>query len=194
MNMFPGCKCVRGDCRTNSCPCFVAHRECDPDICRCGAEASSYPPPNHMIRALPKSDRLKLLKDGKMRFCNCEANECERVAHNCAPGDDTCRSTKHFVPCQNVNLAMCKHARIGVARSTVHGWGAFVLDDVKKGHLIYEYCGEMISQDEADRRGKICSFKKKIISIFFLIFFTFFKFFSFKKKIISNFFLIFFTF
>ena len=50
-----------------------------------------------------------------------------------------------------------------LGRSQVHGWGAFALKPVKKGDLVGEYRGELVSQDEADRRGKIydklsCSF------------------------------------
>jgi histone-lysine N-methyltransferase EZH2 len=44
-----------------------------------------------------------------------------------------------------------KVLRLG--RSRIHGWGAFATERIEKNELISEYCGEKISQEEAERRG-----------------------------------------
>jgi histone-lysine N-methyltransferase EZH2 len=39
-------------------------------------------------------------------------------------------------------------------RAEIHGFGCFIREDVKKDEYVTEYRGEILSQSEANRRGK----------------------------------------
>ena len=58
-----------------------------------------------------------------------------------------------------------------VAPSNVSGWGLFSLESVKRGEFLSEYCGEVVSSEEADRRGTVydelqCSYLYDLCSKF----------------------------
>ena len=54
--------------------------------------------------------------------------------------------------CGNADIHYGNHGKLGLSASKIHGWGVFALQPFKKGEFIYQYVGEILSQNEADRR------------------------------------------
>ena len=136
-NSFAGCSCKQGACNTRACPCFAAGRECDPDICkRCAHTAECFA---HARRdGWPFEDLCMPVPDpppAPMAASRARAKP-----------DESCGNMR-------VLLSQRKHVQLGL--STVAGWGAFLRDGARKNELVGEYTGELITQKEADRRGKI---------------------------------------
>lgn len=121
--------------------------------------------------------------------CHCEVGQCQTskcpcyfAARECDP--DACTScgaselpvvmaaegskgktVAQLKICGNVNILRGSMRRIGVSASATHGWGAYALENVKKGEFMYEYTGSLLSQDEAERRGNV--YDKTTISFLF---------------------------
>uniref|UniRef100_A0A914Q002 [histone H3]-lysine(27) N-trimethyltransferase n=1 Tax=Panagrolaimus davidi TaxID=227884 RepID=A0A914Q002_9BILA len=104
----------------------------------------------------------------KFPGCNCKPGTCDThhcecflASWECDP--DLCQSCNcdggdgqdGRQLCKNTNLQRGFSRKLFAARSQVSGNGCFTAEDIRKGEFVGEYCGEIISHDEGERRGKI---------------------------------------
>ena len=145
---WPGCQC-RGGCAGPKCPCFAAGRECDPDVCSdCGAgEFEQVQAPAIGFSAWIDGPTSKKLADVAKMEC---AEGTPMTSYPVLNGETRCK---------NVALQRQRHQHLKISISEVSGWGVFALRKIPKGLFISEYCGEMVSQEEAERRGKLYDYE-----------------------------------
>lgn len=126
---FPGCKC-HSKCSTKACPCYAANRSCDPDLCGvCGASIPAALVPR-------VESHFDAVRSGRITVPGLEPADCKMC-------------------CNTSFIHKRSGKRILMAPSAIHGWGAFIEKSAERHEFITEYVGEVISQEEADRRGKI---------------------------------------
>eukprot|EP01035_Chromulina_nebulosa_P026513 gene26513-34717_t len=134
---FKGCYCKSGCSNKQKCPCVGASRECDPDLCGdCGAS----------IHPMFHPDVEAFLQRGQNR-----TNNNSTAGNNYAL---PCGTAKQIKLCKNTQLTCRKRRKLLIGKSDIHGWGAFANEEIQKNEFITEYTGELISQQEAERRGR----------------------------------------
>ncbi|CAI4224337.1 unnamed protein product [Auanema sp. JU1783] len=128
------------------------------------------------VNNLACSKYCKCSDDCAIKFpgCSCGAGFCGNQHCPCTKGGwecdpDTCSSCNCDVVnplrskdgrdlpfCSNIFIQVGAKKDIDIGISSVAGWGCFIRVPAEKGELISEYTGEIISNDEAERRGRIC--------------------------------------
>ncbi|KAK9471592.1 uncharacterized protein V1510DRAFT_404071 [Dipodascopsis tothii] len=144
----------------DTCPCVLSQVTCE-KACGCGSGCRR-----------------------QWRGCQCTAGRCRTPACPCFKWNrecdpDLCRlcgaddildpKNRDILEdkrlCRNVNLQRGIGKRTILGRSIVSGWGLFVGEPMRPDEYLGEYKGELISQDEAERRGKI--YDKRGVSFLF---------------------------
>lgn len=92
-----------------------------------------------------------------MHVCECNENSfCDddnclnRISFfECDP--NSCRH-KHL--CKNQRFRKLEYAKCKPFKTKNAGWGLMAMEDIKEGQFVIEYVGEVIEQEECDRRLK----------------------------------------
>ena len=136
-----------GRCTEENCPCFQNNVFCT-KYCGCDNEC--------------KVKYAGCLCNGKCSTLQCA---CYALGRECDP--DLCRSCgagrapgsagASTRKCRNVSLQYRLHQHVLLAPSLIPGagWGLFTKKALLKDDFIHEYLGELISQEEAERRGRV---------------------------------------
>lgn len=136
-----------------NCPCVLSHNFCE-KYCFCA----------------PECENRFLGCDCKKGGCNSRHCACFLAKRECDPESCCCSAAavinsgpmspkaKLQSSCDNINLQCGRKKHLLLAPSETAGWGIFIKDRVSKGEFIAEYCGEMISNEEAEKRGLVYDF------------------------------------
>uniref|UniRef100_A0A7J8CXM2 [histone H3]-lysine(27) N-trimethyltransferase n=1 Tax=Molossus molossus TaxID=27622 RepID=A0A7J8CXM2_MOLMO len=115
----------------------------------------NYQPCDHPDRPCDSTCPCIMTQNFCEKFCQCNPDLRECDPDLCL----TCGASEHWdckvVSCKNCSIQRGLKKHLLLAPSDVAGWGTFIKESVQKNEFISEYCGELISQDEADRRGKV---------------------------------------
>lgn len=137
----------------NGCSCKKAGANCE-KYCGCSFETCSI-----------RFEGCRCKSTCTTGACPCAASgrECDPdLCSSCGAGVHPCfiqalkkDSESSYRMCGNVALRRGDRKRVAIGRSDVQGWGLFICEPASKGELIIEYKGEVISNEEAERRGVV---------------------------------------
>lgn len=104
---------------------------------------------------------------GNPNRCDCRkwGRECDPdLCHDCGAKQallpTTPKTDPHSALCRNVPIQKDRVKRTLIGVSNLSGIGLFIGEDVEADEYLGEYKGEIVSHNEAERRGKIYDIKR----------------------------------
>lgn len=94
-----------------------------------------------------------------------EENLCECKKNGSLCHDDQCLNRVSYIECdpkrcpvndqcKNQRFRKLEYAKLKPFKTENAGWGLMAEEDLKEGQFVIEYCGEVIDEQECDRRLK----------------------------------------
>jgi hypothetical protein len=148
------CSCV-GACGKDDCSCSSRGHYCD-RFCKCPSDCPLRYPGCHCGPGQCGTKSCACVALG--RECDPIFCQCQCPAHDgeCSDGCKNMMVQERYIPHANFAIAPFPGLHLSISEIPGAGWGLFATRPITKGHLICEYSGERISQEEGDRRGLIC--------------------------------------
>jgi len=143
--------------RSTYVPCHHPDQPCSEDVCTCIQNRNFC----------EKFCYCSIECTNRFPGCRCKSKcttnlcACVLASRECDPDlcticlDGTLELDPSRSSCRNVVLQRRMGKKLYVAPSDIAGWGCFLGEKAAKHEFIAEYVGEIISQEESDRRGRV---------------------------------------
>ncbi|KAB2605088.1 histone-lysine N-methyltransferase EZA1-like [Pyrus ussuriensis x Pyrus communis] len=141
-----GCQSMCG----KECPC-MSNGTCCEKYCGCSKSCKNRFRGCHCAKSQCRSRQCPCFAAGR----ECDPDVCRHCWVSCGDGSLGEPPRQGDSQCGNMRLLLRQQQRILLGKSDVAGWGAFLKNPVNKNDYLGEYTGEIISHQEADKRGKI---------------------------------------
>ena len=162
-SQYTPCECV-GSCNGKTCPCAENQLFCE-RYCNCGPSCWNEFPGckcSSTSRNVCRTDMCVCFAAGK----ECIPDRCRGccktadaavlpIRQKYGLADPNLRVETPRFSCENMKLQLKQNRHVCLGKSKVAGWGAFILNGASKGDFLGEYIGELVTQEEADRRGRV---------------------------------------
>ncbi|CAD5213139.1 unnamed protein product [Bursaphelenchus okinawaensis] len=145
-NKYAYWPCVHeGPCSEANCSCYSRDKICT-KYCKCFHEDCKIQFPG--CRCTPGNCRTRQCPCYYASW-ECDPDLCKGC--RCEPDDSGMPNEK----CKNICFQRGLQKKLSVRPSQVAGWGCFADETLYRHDFISEYCGEIVSVSESERRGKI---------------------------------------
>ncbi|CAD5217646.1 unnamed protein product [Bursaphelenchus xylophilus] len=134
-----------GPCTEETCSCYSRDKICT-KYCKCFHNECKIQFPG--CRCNPGNCRTRQCPCYYASW-ECDPDLCKNC--RCEPDDQGLPNEK----CKNICFQRGLQKKLSVRPSQVAGWGCFADEPMNRHDFISEYCGEIVSVAESERRGKI---------------------------------------